>query len=407
MSNINEFIAGTNPDNDDSDNDGLKDGVESGTGIFVDLNNTGTNPLNNDSDNDSLLDGIENPNLPFRDSNQPGTDPNSTDSDNDGYSDSSELQFNTSAQSIPETQELLVYYDFNGQAADQMGNAPDASLLVDATITTEGQGASGTVGDEALDLAFPSDGSMAMVEIGQHFEKINTTNAVAVSFWQFNTGATRSSAFWLVSPNATNNTRGFQAHTPWSDGTIYLDVAGCCDPGRLTVGGVVIENQWQHFVFQRTISGNLEIWIDGIKVAEKLNVPDLLPLDGSFTIGGEPNTTNSLSGRIDDLAVYSDALKEEQITALVGGVTPIELFGGGSTKLAITAISYESDTGQASLTWNSRSKANYSIDISETLGFDEWEEVIDDIPSQGDTTTVQLPALAQRNKLFFRVREVQ
>jgi hypothetical protein len=288
-----------------------------------------------------------------------------------------------------------------------MGNAPDASLLVDATITTEGQGASGTVGDEALDLAFPSDGSMAMVEIGQHFEKINTTNAVAVSFWQFNTGATRSSAFWLVSPNATNNTRGFQAHTPWSDGTIYLDVAGCCDPGRLTVGGVVIENQWQHFVFQRTISGNLEIWIDGIKVAEKLNVPDLLPLDGSFTIGGEPNTTNSLSGRIDDLAVYSDALKEEQITALVGGVTPIELFGGGSTKLAITAISYESDTGQASLTWNSRSKANYSIDISETLGFDEWEEVIDDIPSQGDTTTVQLPALAQRNKLFFRVREVQ
>ncbi len=410
MSNINEFIAGTNPDNDDSDNDGLKDGVESGTGIFVDLNDTGTNPLNNDSDNDSLLDGIENPNLPFRDSNQPGTDPNSSDSDNDGYSDSSELLFNTdptSAQSIPETQELLVYYDFNGQAADQMGNAPDASLLVDATITTEAQGASGSVGDEALDLAFPGDGSMAMVDIGQHLEKINITNAVAVSFWQFNTGATQSSAFWLVSPNATNNTRGFQAHTPWSDGTIYVDVAGCCDPGRLTVGGVVIENQWQHFVFQRTISGNLEIWIDGLKVAEKPNVPDLLPLDGSFTIGGEPNSTNSLSGRIDDLAVYSDALKEEQITALAGGVTPIELFGGGSTKLTITAISYDVDSDQASLTWNSRSKANYSIDISETLGFDEWEEVIDDIPSQGDTTTVQLPALAQRNKIFFRVREVQ
>ena len=133
MSNIDEFVAGTDPDNDDSDNDGLKDGVESGTGIFVGINNTGTDPLNNDSDGDSLLDGVENPNLPFRDSNQPGTDPNSADSDNDGYSDSSELQFNTdptSAQSFPETQELLVYYDFNGQATDQMGNAPDASLLV-------------------------------------------------------------------------------------------------------------------------------------------------------------------------------------------------------------------------------------------------------------------------------------
>jgi hypothetical protein len=169
----------------------------------------------------------------------------------------------------------------------------------------------------------------------------------------------------------------------------------------------VIENQWQHFVFQRTISGDLEIWVDGIKVAEKPNIPDLLPLDGSFTIGGEPNSTNSLSGRLDDLAVYSDALKEDQITALAGGTTPIELFGGGAAELAITEIAYDPNTGQASLTWNSRSQANYSIDISETLGLDEWEEVIDDIPSQGDTTTVQLPALAQRSKIFFRVREVQ
>ena len=108
---------------------------------------------------------------------------------------------------------------------------PTPRSLFDATITTEAQGASGTVGDESLDLAFPGDGSMAMVDIGQHFDKINATNAVAVSFWQFNTGATQSSAFWLIAPSATNNTRGFQAHTPWSNGTVYVDVAGCCDPG--------------------------------------------------------------------------------------------------------------------------------------------------------------------------------
>ena len=395
LSNIDEIEEHfTDPKSDDSDEDGLKDKAE------IETHNT--DPNDQDSDGDTLTDGEE--------VNSHNTDPNLADSDNDGYSDSTELQFGTDptlAESVPSTQELLVYYDFNGQAADQMGNAPNASLLVDASITIDGQGASGAAGDEALDLAFPGDGSMAMVDIGDHFEKINGTNAVAVSFWQFNTGATQSSSFWLIAPDAGNNFRGFQAHTPWSNGTVYVDVAGCCDPGRLTVGGVVIENQWQHFVFQRKISGDLEIWVDGIKVAEKPNVPDLLPLDGSFTIGGEPNTANSFSGRIDDLAVYSDALDEEQITALANGTNPIELFGGGSAELAITAISYEADTDQVSLTWNSRGQANYSIDMSETLGFDEWEEVIDDIPSQGDTTTVQLPALTKSSKLFFRVRQVR
>lgn len=57
--NAQEYAAGTNPTNDDSDGDTLKDGVETGTGIFVSSSNTGTNPLDTDSDNDGTLDGAE------------------------------------------------------------------------------------------------------------------------------------------------------------------------------------------------------------------------------------------------------------------------------------------------------------------------------------------------------------
>ena len=51
-----EFINGTDPTDDDSDNDGLLDGVETNTGTFNDANDTGTDPNDDDSDDDGLND---------------------------------------------------------------------------------------------------------------------------------------------------------------------------------------------------------------------------------------------------------------------------------------------------------------------------------------------------------------
>lgn len=43
----------------DDDNDGLANDVETNTGVFIDAGNTGTDPNNDDSDNDSYIDGDE------------------------------------------------------------------------------------------------------------------------------------------------------------------------------------------------------------------------------------------------------------------------------------------------------------------------------------------------------------
>ena len=91
LTNVQEFDLGTNPTSDDTDDDGFKDNVEDGGGIYVGLEKTGTNPLLADSDEDGLKDGIEIPNEEFVDENQPGTDPNKPDSDGDGVGDGAEI----------------------------------------------------------------------------------------------------------------------------------------------------------------------------------------------------------------------------------------------------------------------------------------------------------------------------
>ncbi len=90
--NLREFEQLTNPQNPDTEGDGLLDGVESNSGLYIDETDTGTSPLLADSDRDGLSDSIEIPSLPFVDENQPGSDPNKKDSDGDHYDDGLEAR---------------------------------------------------------------------------------------------------------------------------------------------------------------------------------------------------------------------------------------------------------------------------------------------------------------------------
>src|SRR5690606_3379635 len=51
--------TGTDPLNPDTDHDGLLDGVETNTGVFVNASNTGTNPHLRDTDGDGSGDYTE------------------------------------------------------------------------------------------------------------------------------------------------------------------------------------------------------------------------------------------------------------------------------------------------------------------------------------------------------------
>ena len=71
LTNLQEYNLGTDPQDDDTDDDGLKDGVETDTGTYVSPSNTGTDPLKADTDGDHYSDGLE------VDEGSDPTDPNS------------------------------------------------------------------------------------------------------------------------------------------------------------------------------------------------------------------------------------------------------------------------------------------------------------------------------------------
>jgi autotransporter-associated beta strand protein len=90
--NLQEYIAGTNPNLFDTDADGIRDGYETNTGTWVSATNTGTNPLALDSDGDTIRDGYETNDTTFNSTTDTGTNPNKTDSDADSLADNVETR---------------------------------------------------------------------------------------------------------------------------------------------------------------------------------------------------------------------------------------------------------------------------------------------------------------------------
>jgi hypothetical protein len=132
-----------NPADDDSDQDGLLDAVETNTGIFLSITNTGTDPALADTDGDGLTDGFE---------VLAGTDPLAADTDRDGLSDGAETTGGTNplvadtdgdgiqdgAEGVTGTNPLLADTDSDGLLDGAEGAAGTNPLVAD----TDGDGLS-------------------------------------------------------------------------------------------------------------------------------------------------------------------------------------------------------------------------------------------------------------------------
>jgi hypothetical protein len=209
--------------------------------------------------------------------------------------------------------------------------------------TPAGQGHTGHATDSAMDLG-TSGGTLLTVNDPAFFSALNAATAndtLSVSLWAKLSSVSAASAFFFYSPSSSGTERGFQAHLPWSDDTIYFDTAGCCDggmqriskninqlPAWIAVGDDTWWNSWHHFVFLKNGSDK-QVWIDGVLFLEGQNTGplptdiNLLAVGSSIPLG----VGGSLKGQIDDFAIYGTGLSSSQVQQLATGTSPDAVTG--------------------------------------------------------------------------------
>jgi len=224
--------------------------------------------------------------------------------------------------------------EYGGPVLDKVAGYP-AILLGAAAQTADQGGHTGAAGDLALDTG--ESAGVGYVPDASWLNAATADDSLSVAFFQKLRSVRASSAFWMNSPSSNEATRGFQAHLPWSDETIYFDTSGCCAPDiqRISLG---INNfpdytgdatwweQWHHFAFVKDGAAK-RIYINGTLFHEGLGDP--LPTDFTTLVmgGGSAVTANRIDGILDDFVIYNGGLTEAQAASLAGGAAPSSIPG--------------------------------------------------------------------------------
>jgi hypothetical protein len=225
------------------------------------------------------------------------------------------------------------YGDFKGTTSADKVNARRGFLVGGAAYTANGGGHSGKTGDFAVDLTSASGLNAVYIPDASFVNAAATNDEMSFSIWVKKYDIANGSAFWAVSPSSSGTTRGWQAHTPWSDDTIYFDTAGCCDTGTqrisanintladyTTVGNDGWWTNWHHFVFTKK-ADQKNIYIDGQLF---LNGSSTSPLPTDFTVlwlGYDVGDAVAMHGQVDDFAVFGTELTAANVTALAKGTS--------------------------------------------------------------------------------------
>ena len=396
----------TDPNNPDSDEDGLNDRIEIQNGLdpnsAIGVNGPGgdldadglsnedeitvhfTRPNSKDSDEDGLTDQEEV--ITYL------TNPNEEDSDDDGLTDESEVKEHKSDPNKADT-------DGDGQN-DKFEienltdpNDPESKSNV-ATITL----IDGLLGG---DLTDPEDD-------GTEGDTIFANGDV---------GQTAGTNFNWVS--ITANAEEYFGSFGGSEGSFDMfDNLTGGGQNKLCCGGAPV---FATIEFENPVS------LTHFTLTSSNDTPARDPLDFQIQGSNDGITFETIYERIDAPSIWGATRNQTARIDLPSASNPykfirydvtrtggsnhalaeIEYFGeaGSLAPLEVIAFSYDKETKQVSLTWNSRDNRTYSVFTSTDL-FDFETDINDSIASQGETTTFSFTNLnPEIDKLFLRVVE--
>jgi hypothetical protein len=130
--------------------------------------------------------------------------------------------------------------------------------------------------------------------------------------------------------------RGLNAHSPWSDGNIYWDTAGCCTGGthRLSTALGPTLGEWQLITLIYD-NGSKSIYRGATQIASGSGFLPLTTDLTAFYIGNQGPTFDLLpNARYDNFTLWSGALTQAEVAVLAERPVPepstVVLFGVGS-----------------------------------------------------------------------------
>ncbi|MGJ8698221.1 MAG: LamG-like jellyroll fold domain-containing protein [Verrucomicrobiaceae bacterium] len=407
LTNAEEFTAGTDPTDADTDDDGILDGEElqAGADTFI------TNPLLADSDGDGLLDGEE-----TSLDNGFVTDPNKIDTDDDTYSDKVEIDNGTDPT------------DANDPPA---GPNPQIGLIalyrLDETEGTTAKDSATADGDQtgtqdAGTVAWSPEGIIGGAVDLDGSSYFRVTDPIPTDATGFTISA------W-IKPTSQGSYRGVFAtrdlsgppNLNWGlnvEGSIQGDLrfANANSSQGLDTPGVVAD-AWNLLTMTWSSDGSAVIgksYLNGAYVGQVTEANGTLAQyasPGFYLLGAEPNPNRAFIGLIDEVSVWEVALSDSDISNIYrNGLAGIGLEGNRAQPFQITNVVRE-DNGDISLTWNSEPGATYTVLFFNDLETPtaDWPDVEDGVISQGNSTTVTVPAasLGGEPKIFFAVRKNQ
>ncbi|MDE0827372.1 MAG: hypothetical protein OSA48_11290, partial [Akkermansiaceae bacterium] len=345
VSNLDEFLGGSDPNLADTDDDGSDDAQEAANG---------TDPTNPDTDGDGLNDGDE---------ATQGTDPLLADTDGDGFPDGAEVQVGTDPldpDSHPALPVPIGYWPADEGTGTTVANAQGDTNL-DGTLMdgSWGAGHTGNPGDFAFELTGVSSSRVAVPPTGENFSRFTITGwikGVQTGDW--------TGIFQARVGGGQPIGLGFRAGTgeltyTWNNnnGNTYNFVSGLAIP----------RDEWA-FVAITIQPDQATLWVgttgEGAALNSATNAIPHLTQDNSlntwnFGIDACCGTARNFDGLMDDIAIWNDTLRPEQIESLWdGSCNPLGCISPIKSPIEII---HKAGTNELEISWDSAAGFLYTL----------------------------------------------
>ena len=209
---------------------------------------------------------------------------------------------------------LVAYYPFTGNANDSSGNGLDG-IVNGAILTADRFGNANS--------AYSFDGvNNNITVLNNPLVNIDTNQSFSVSLWIKHNG-NNSAKYFLSKYNGiggANPSYAFGTQDVNNPGGPYswFEAAGFSQENRDNTT-ILTDNNWHHYVCVFNSGNNIKLYIDNhLTVSNNINYTGSIINGLDLVIGAGANLQQNYSGSIDEIRIYSCALSDSDIAFLYG-----------------------------------------------------------------------------------------